>query len=657
MLSTLSSSVIRDRWVLKKKVGKGTFCEMFLGRSIIPFDVEDSQVAIKIQAEDVEKNVINTEANVLKALSASGLQTVPRYIKTGKHENRDFMVMELLSGEDMAHLRDRIRSTTGMRLLALPGAIYLSQQMLKCIQGIHEAGYIHRDIKPANFIRRTVNSTEFVMIDFGITKSYRDQQGVLRPKRENCEFRGTAQYASPFAHEGHDQCPRDDLLGLLLVFFDLICGKLPWLDAVRARDKVTVADMKKKLFGEPKKLTQYVHDIAQSEMQNKASADMEHYDNFPPIAQRCSENMIDYLMGLQYEDSVDYNVLHTWLSDMLSTEEKAIGHKTNWNEVSQVNYNYRGFNWGGGSDKRADGKERLSSDPGVQQEIALSRMKYLTKLLSAYKNESALYQDDNSSASNSKKRRRSATEELLATEKFTEDTHAATDITEPSEQTEPTEQTEPVVERAEQEKQSAVYSSLAPAAAVAAPTTPGMNNSNTVTGTGTGAGTASKAKPGVDLFPEMKTITCYQAAATLWCKVVEELGDVHRQHLKKEIIQEISNIAEKHAFFQDLPRVHPLEKCEPGIENSGSVSSNSQYNGAADSIVKNEVGTPGINGSVAGAGAGAAGASSVTAEAADIAWSHMTKVAYANKIFRQMRISVLGDGVDRSAGMKKYSFG
>lgn len=31
---------------------------------------------------------------------------------------------------------------------------------------------------------------------------YRNRDGSIRPKRESCEFRGTALYASPFIHEG-----------------------------------------------------------------------------------------------------------------------------------------------------------------------------------------------------------------------------------------------------------------------------------------------------------------------------------------------------------------------------------------------------------------------------------------------------------------------
>ncbi len=406
MQASATSSIVKDRWILKKKVGKGTFCEMFLGRSIIPFDSEVSlQVAIKLQTEDIDKNIMRTECEILKALS--GLKTVPQFLKAGKHENRDFMVMELLAGEDMAHMRDRIRKQTGMRVLALPGAIYLAKQMLGCIRGIHSRGFVHRDIKPSNFIRRTQNGTEFVMVDFGITKVYREQNaggasasasagagagagpalGDIRPERDGCEFRGTAQYASPFAHEGKDQCPRDDLLGLLLVFFDLVCGKLPWLEAVKLKDRAAVTESKRYFFSDPAKLTSYVRDIAQAETQNKAPDVLSQFDNFPALAQEKSLLMIKYLMGLKYEAVPDYGQIEAWFETMLTEEERSPGHPCQWARVSHPSYSFHGFNWSGGADKRVDERERLSSDPGVLQEIACARMRYLSKLLIAFKDD------------------------------------------------------------------------------------------------------------------------------------------------------------------------------------------------------------------------------------------------------------------------------
>ena len=61
---------------------------------------------------------------------------------------------------------------------------------------------------------------------FGLAKAFREKDGKLRMKRENADFRGTTLYASPYAHEGEDQCPRDDVFSLLFVFCDLVCGQV-----------------------------------------------------------------------------------------------------------------------------------------------------------------------------------------------------------------------------------------------------------------------------------------------------------------------------------------------------------------------------------------------------------------------------------------------
>ncbi len=98
------------------------------------------------------------------------ISTIPKFIYYGRQDKRDFLVMELLGGEDMAMLRNRIRASCSTGLIALPGASYLAQQMLTCIRSMHERGYLHRDIKPANFVRKDKSSTQFSAIDFGIAK-------------------------------------------------------------------------------------------------------------------------------------------------------------------------------------------------------------------------------------------------------------------------------------------------------------------------------------------------------------------------------------------------------------------------------------------------------------------------------------------------------
>lgn len=73
----------------------------------------------------------------------------------------------------------------------------------------------------------------------------------MRPEKESADFRGTTIYASSFVHEGFDQCPRDDLISVLHVFFDMIIGKLPWSDAARSKCKPAAVAMKLNMYRNP----------------------------------------------------------------------------------------------------------------------------------------------------------------------------------------------------------------------------------------------------------------------------------------------------------------------------------------------------------------------------------------------------------------------
>ena len=86
--------------------------------------------------------------------------------------DKEYLVMELLGGEDMAKFRNYIRTNSGPMIPLIP-TVYLTGQILKCIAVLHKRGYVHRDIKPSNFVRCKKNSTEFHMVDFGIAKQVR----------------------------------------------------------------------------------------------------------------------------------------------------------------------------------------------------------------------------------------------------------------------------------------------------------------------------------------------------------------------------------------------------------------------------------------------------------------------------------------------------
>lgn len=46
--------------------------------------------------------------------------------------------------------------------------------MINRIEVLHSKNYIHRDIKPENFVVGLKNTTDIYLIDFGLSKLYRD---------------------------------------------------------------------------------------------------------------------------------------------------------------------------------------------------------------------------------------------------------------------------------------------------------------------------------------------------------------------------------------------------------------------------------------------------------------------------------------------------
>jgi hypothetical protein len=88
-------------------------------------------------------------------------------------------------------------------------------------------------------------------------------------------------------------------------------------------------------------------------------------------------------------------------------------------------------------------------------------------------------------------------------------------------------------------------------------------------------------------------------------------------------------MAEKHAFFQHLLQVR----------SEGSHSQHAHEQQLETFKMESNANSNHINGS-----AGANMNTAATAEASDIAWAQMNRIAYANKIFRYLDVSMQGSG-------------
>ena len=115
-------------------------------------------------------------------------------------------------------------------------------------------------------------------------------------------------------HLGHDHCPRDDLYSLIYVFLDLICGKLPWAEAAKNKDKSTVTQLKKDYMENPEKLIVWAAEVVRT-VESLQPEKIDSNSNFPVEAQTYCLEVCNYLNGLEYEDVLDYDLIHKVFHD------------------------------------------------------------------------------------------------------------------------------------------------------------------------------------------------------------------------------------------------------------------------------------------------------------------------------------------------------
>ncbi|KAL0216208.1 hypothetical protein P9112_008392 [Eukaryota sp. TZLM1-RC] len=228
-------TVFRNRYSVTGKLGQGAFGEIYAATCLYTRD----RVAIKLEKHsNTSKGVLKLEVAILKKLQ--GNPFIAKYYTCGRADEYNFVVMELL-GDNLSELRKR--QVSGC--FSIPTIAQLAIQMSSAIEILHSHGYIHRDIKPSNFAigSRPSTSGHLYIIDFGLSRRFREPDGSIRPARKSAGFRGTARYASLTSHFSDDLSRKDDFWSLFYVLIELAVGSLPWK---RLRDRDAISTMKQK---------------------------------------------------------------------------------------------------------------------------------------------------------------------------------------------------------------------------------------------------------------------------------------------------------------------------------------------------------------------------------------------------------------------------
>jgi serine/threonine-protein kinase len=180
------------------------------------------RVAIKLLHEHHATSIdlrtrFEREARMLSQLRHPNVVTITDF---GIDDGKPFLVMDLLSGRDLASLIKEGR-------VAPERAIGIVRQILRGVAHAHARGLVHRDLKPHNVMIEVLEdgSDHVTVLDFGLARDTAGGSGTLT--RSGIVV-GTPAYMAPEQAGGGSADARADVYALGNVLFELLAGRRPF---------------------------------------------------------------------------------------------------------------------------------------------------------------------------------------------------------------------------------------------------------------------------------------------------------------------------------------------------------------------------------------------------------------------------------------------
>ena len=204
---------IAGRYELKHVLGTGGMSSVYCA-----FDtLLERNVALKIlhdqyggDEEYVER--FRREARSVAQLSHPNIVTV---IDRGEEEGKQFIVFEVIEGENLKELVERGGP------LPVRRALELGLEVGRALTFAHSQGLVHRDVKPQNVLLNDEGHAK--VTDFGIARTL-DAVG----QTETGTVLGTSHYIAPEQARGEQIDEQTDIYSFGVVLYELLTGELPY---------------------------------------------------------------------------------------------------------------------------------------------------------------------------------------------------------------------------------------------------------------------------------------------------------------------------------------------------------------------------------------------------------------------------------------------
>ncbi|HEU4453836.1 MAG TPA: protein kinase [Longimicrobium sp.] len=170
----------------------------------------------------------------------------------------DFLVMELLRGEDLAARLVRTGAPP------LPTGVAILRQAARGLSAGHRAGMVHRDVKPGNLFLETDDERGDVrvkVLDFGIAQLEADD-GTVTHLTQYGRSPFSPAYASPEQLRGEDGItPASDVFSLSAVGYHVVTGRRAFTSSDVGRVQEELAESMRELRERAPALDDLTHEV------------------------------------------------------------------------------------------------------------------------------------------------------------------------------------------------------------------------------------------------------------------------------------------------------------------------------------------------------------------------------------------------------------
>lgn len=200
-------SVLEEKYEVIKVLGKGGMGTVYLCKNMRLGNFW----AIKEIKKDNNINIdILSEPNILKKLNHHG---IPRIVDIFYKDNNLYMVEDYIEGKTLKQYVEKTGTITTKE------ACNIVLSICDIISYLHSFNppIIYRDLKPSNIM--ITPSGKVVLIDFGISKTYRADKAV------DTIALGSNGYAAPEQCGLGKSCRQTDIYGIGMVMYSMVTGK------------------------------------------------------------------------------------------------------------------------------------------------------------------------------------------------------------------------------------------------------------------------------------------------------------------------------------------------------------------------------------------------------------------------------------------------